>query len=55
MKKLKNICPMTFLNPNGPAECCKDQCHWWQVYYEGKENEYAECAIKSLSCLQDMV
>lgn len=50
-----NICPMTFLHPEGPYECCENQCAWWQTYYKDTEREYSECAIKSLTVLSDMV
>ena len=53
--KIKIICPMTLTRSDGPYACCGKQCAWWQTFYEGKENEYSECAVKSLTCLQDMV
>ncbi len=51
---LTDICPMSFANPKGPFECCKEQCHWWSTYYAGKDNEWAECAMKALGTLYDL-
>ena len=53
-KFLDNICPLTFARQDGPYNCVRKNCAWWQIYYEGMENEYGECAIKSLTYLQDM-
>jgi hypothetical protein len=52
---LDYICPLSFASKDGPHNCVKKNCAWWQVYYEGLENEYGECAIKSITCLQDLV
>jgi hypothetical protein len=49
---LETICPLTLLREDGPYECCKKQCAWWQIYWVGKPEEYSECVIKSLGNLE---
>ena len=49
--RMETVCPMTMNRDDGPFECCRDQCAWFQKYCDGNE----ECAIKALTYLADMI
>jgi len=52
---IRIVCPLTLPRPDGPYACCEKKCAWCCTFYPGRENEYFECAVKSLACLKDMI